>query len=399
VGAKICAVGGDADEVAAQAPVDVGHESVGHRVAALEGPGDPDVGVHDVGGYVPGRELARVAGDLDIPEAVPREVGLEHLRATRGPELIGLAGGPEIVDIQVAVGVEGLTVTQPDRLTAGAVDRQPDPAGEVLPEIDDRGAVLGRGQRNGQEGLGDPDRRTGIGHDGGVVPGPAGDLVPPSGVETGLVPSDGIEPRAPELPHQWVGVEDGAPVRLPRRVGGDRPVRPVAIAKTELGQQLGTVAVVGPAPFGIGAEVPAVPAVAEQHADGVGAGHEHARDVVGLIRDPCPVVGPTRCEDLVAHAGAVQSGFIETACGDVEPGGHEVAGHVELVAEMGDGTEAEADLVDRTRLRRRFEAQDVFVPQDPRAVHGSVPPGPSSKVATSLHADGPPSVQMRTFQK
>jgi hypothetical protein len=73
----------------------------------------------------------------------------------------------------------------------------------------------------------------------------------------------------------------------------------------------------------------------------------------------------SRGQDLVAHPVAVEPGLVEAARGDVQPGEQEVVGHVELVAEVGNGPEPQADLVDRTCLGGRFEAQDLFVPRDP----------------------------------
>src|SRR5450755_4531980 len=100
---------------------------------------------------------------------MPGEVGFEHLGTSRCPELISLAGGPQIVDVEPAVGVEHLTVPDPDGLTSRAVDGEPDPAREVLTEVDDEPPVLDGDDRTRCELLGDAHRRTGIGDNGHLV--------------------------------------------------------------------------------------------------------------------------------------------------------------------------------------------------------------------------------------
>src|ERR1019366_6801580 len=90
---------------------------------------------------------------------------LEDLGASGGRELVGLASGPQVVDVQTAVRIEYLAMANADRLAAFAVDGDPEPPRQVLPEIDDYPSHAHSGQRPRREQFGDVDRRPGIGHD------------------------------------------------------------------------------------------------------------------------------------------------------------------------------------------------------------------------------------------
>src|SRR5215467_5238370 len=98
--------------------------------------------------------------------------------------------------------------------------------------------------------------------------------------------------------------EDGPGCGLPGGVGRDRGRRAVVMYDLELGQPrlVGAVDVAGAA---VEPQPPAVPAVAEPGADGVGTLGQVAGDVVGAVPQAPPVNRPSRAESIVADAHAV----------------------------------------------------------------------------------------------
>jgi hypothetical protein len=77
------------------------------------------------------------------------------------------------------------------------------------------------------------------------------------------------------------------------------------------------------------AEMSPVPPIAEHRTDGVGAGPEQRRDVVGLVLQPAAVRCPAGCEELVADALSVEIDLVEAEGGDVETGGAHAVGNAE----------------------------------------------------------------------
>ena len=109
--------------------------------------------------------------------------------------------------------------------------------------------------------------------------------------------------------------EDRADGGLPRFVGNNAAHGAVVRGDLELRQKLRALAVSLPAEP---CEVAAIPAVAEDHADGVVALRELRRDVIGLEVDPLAVVGPARREDVAADDLAVDFALINSERGDVQ---------------------------------------------------------------------------------
>lgn len=130
------AIGRDAKEIVPLGPVDIGIKPVDISRRALEGPRARRVRTDRTGGYRTRAQLARQARDLRVPEAVDGEARLQDLLPAGGGVRIGLAGCAQVVDVQAAVGVQGLAVTDADVGALRLVDDEPAPARQVLAEID-----------------------------------------------------------------------------------------------------------------------------------------------------------------------------------------------------------------------------------------------------------------------
>ena len=106
----------------------------------VEPAGAPQVGADDDGLDVVGPQVRR-AGDLGVAEAVEGEARLQHLLAAPGQRVgVGRLGGAQRADAELAV-LEHLGVAERDLVARrAAADPQPDPADEVLPEVDERRA-------------------------------------------------------------------------------------------------------------------------------------------------------------------------------------------------------------------------------------------------------------------
>ena len=128
------AVGGDVEEVAFLAPDGVGDELVDARVGAFEPAGAGHGGVDDDRFEVVGGELAGEAGDLGVPEAVEGEGGLEDVLAAGQDEGVGGFGGAQRPGAELVV-FEHLGVPQDDLVTGLAGGAEPDPADQVLAEV------------------------------------------------------------------------------------------------------------------------------------------------------------------------------------------------------------------------------------------------------------------------
>src|SRR5207249_2390163 len=74
-----------------RAPV-VRPDRVQQRVGGFDVPGGGDVGVHDPAGDTAEVRPARIAGELQVAEAVVGEPGLVDLDTGRGAERVGVGG-------------------------------------------------------------------------------------------------------------------------------------------------------------------------------------------------------------------------------------------------------------------------------------------------------------------
>src|SRR5206468_6148926 len=101
-----------------------------------------------------------------------------------------------------------------------------------------------------------------------------------------------------------------AGARLPLRVGDDALDAAVAIPNLELEPEREPLAV--DVALAVEAEVAAVPAVAQHRADRVVAGAQQRCDVVCLVLEPAIVGRPTRREQLVPNALAVEIQLVQT---------------------------------------------------------------------------------------
>src|SRR5919112_4217900 len=140
------AVGGDVAGVAAEAPYRCLVEARDPFVAAGEPAGTSQTGVNDHTGYVIGGELAGVALDPDVLEAVGGETRLEDVPlSARGHDPVHLSGlepagqdreiGCQVVGRDVPSVVKPLAVSEGDFGPRRPEVGQPDPAVDVLTKI------------------------------------------------------------------------------------------------------------------------------------------------------------------------------------------------------------------------------------------------------------------------
>ena len=115
-------------------------------------------------------------------------------------------------------------------------------------------------------------------------------------------------------------------------VGDDALGGAVGVLDLELGQQRQPVAV-DVAPAAAVAQPAAVPAVAQDGADGVAALLQQGGHVEGLVAQAVVVAGPAGRHDVVADHRAVDLGLVQAQRGDVQPRLRDAGPHVELAAQ------------------------------------------------------------------
>ena len=183
-------------------------------------------------------------------------------------------GGAQVVGVQAAVGREHLAVPDPDARPGRPVDLDPQPAGQVLAEVDDVPAVVVGGDAARGDLLGDPDRRPRVGDQRRAVTLANLDRPPVTRAEARHVPAGGLEREVVPLAHQQVRVPDRAGRGLPLPVRDDPLLAAVGQPQYQLGQQFRGGAVVGAGPLGVEAVEAGVPPV----------GQDRAEDVIALVQ-------------------------------------------------------------------------------------------------------------------
>ncbi len=153
---------------------------------------------------------------------------------------------------------------------------------------------------------------------------------PVRGVVTGRRPCAEVLARVDAFAVQNVRVQDRRTVPLPQIVGADAQHRAIGERNLELRQQQWPVAVLLTIRD---TQRAAIPAVSEQHADGVFTAVQQSRDVERLVVDALAVVGPTRCEFDIDRTGAVDFHVIDAERGDIEARTQNGARHLERTAQ------------------------------------------------------------------
>ena len=272
------AVGGDVAGVGAEAPHRGGVQPVDPVVVAAEAPAHGQVGVHDDAGDVVRAERAGVALDPDVLEAVGGEPRVEHVALAAGRDHgVDLAGAerlgqerhrrPQVLHGHVAVRAQRLAVGERDLGARVAEVRQPDPAVDVLAEVDEVHAGTQLGDRDRADLLHRPHRR-GRRADQRVVPALAdGDRLPVRGVVPRRGPALLQQPAVLALSLDQVGGQDVRVGPAPGGVGAEDGGGAVVVLEVQLGEERGLLA-----PLVGGAQDPdlaAVPPVGEQRAEHV----------------------------------------------------------------------------------------------------------------------------------
>ena len=213
-------------------------------------------------------------------------------------------------------------------------DPQPNPADEVLAEVDQDPPVGPAGDRQRFEGVLDRDGRIDLRLERAVGRLHRLDRCPAGAVEAGCIPA--VLPGAgfDDLPHLLVGVPDGAGARRPGVVSRDDGRRPVGMVDLQSGQEgeVGAVAEGADPP-----DVTRVPTIPEHGSDRVGAGVDELGDVVGLVRQALVVVGPAGRQFVPAHPPAVDAGLVDAEGRRVQPSADDgdVGVQREVLAQIG----------------------------------------------------------------
>src|SRR6266700_9094 len=188
---------------------------------AAEGAGRPDVGVGDACDHICRIQVTRITADFCVTESVDGEAGLENLRSATGDELVGLARGAEVLGIEGAATGQRLGMPDADGGARRSVDLDPDPAGQVLAEVDDLASRGVTGHDDRPDLLGDPDGRPGIGDELAGIPAAAAYSAPARGVVARGVPAIRFLPQVLAFAHHEVGVADRSRPPMPLPVGDD----------------------------------------------------------------------------------------------------------------------------------------------------------------------------------
>src|SRR5699024_4499159 len=131
------AVGGYRDEVAAHTPHDVLVQTVHPRVGALEPAGAAHITTNDDGGDCFRIELAGPAAHLRIAKPMEGELRLKYVLTTGADERVRRIGCPKRAHTQLPV-LEHLRMPHRDRVPGWAAHTHPQPAHQVLPEVEHR---------------------------------------------------------------------------------------------------------------------------------------------------------------------------------------------------------------------------------------------------------------------
>ena len=145
-------------------------------------------------------------------------------------------------------------------------------------------------------------------------------------------PSRAVRSGHRTVPRVEVCCQDRARGGQPAGVADDAFFAVVGVEDMQLQQQgqLGAVIVALPAE----AQIAAIPAVAEQGGDDVGAGLQQRCHIVRLILKAMLIGGPAWGQRPVAHTLAVEAGCVNSLAGGIEPGRNWLGAQPKLVAQQ-----------------------------------------------------------------
>ena len=234
-----------------------------------------------------------MVGEARLIFCVPAAAGVIH----------GLLRGAEICGVDVAVGVKRLEKAH-DGLAAArrGLYFEAAPAGEILPKVE-HGFAARRGHQARREGVCDPDSLAARGREHGDILRDGLDRRPRGIVEAGLVPARLLQPRVVGLAVVYLGEQDRTARAFPACVAADNDPAPASVVQNYAAAEGGARAVV--VAVEVVAHLSLVPARAERHAEGVGAGKQLAAYVVYLIKQVFVVGRPAGGEDIAADFSAV----------------------------------------------------------------------------------------------
>ena len=302
----------------------------GRRIADMQ-----TAHVHDFGQPL-GVGFARRHGAVDkhVAEAVVSELRRPALGLRVAAKRIGVArlAAVAAVDLdRVDGGIEQFAGVHPHRLSALALDRQTRHAREVLPHVVEPLAVFGLADLEDGELLHDLHRQRLRGDQLAALRGEE-HLLPRRIVVTGLHPARAFERRVVILAAEDAAVRHRTGRRAPAAVADDHVVRAVGIFDVHLANHHRVA--VGHQQFVVAFARHVVHAVAEHHAQHVGALLQTVGHVEGDVADDLVVVAPRRIEEVVAYLVAVDEELELPQTRDVGHGPFHRFPDVDLAAEL-----------------------------------------------------------------
>ena len=268
--------------------------------------------MHDDSGDVVGRQSVGMSLDPHVLEAVRRVPGLEvfavaaggdhtvDLAERRGPAADGVGGG-EVILGHVAVVIEGFTVHERHVRAVGPEVGEPQPAVDVLTEVDDLTSGIEAHDRNGSEFLH-------AAHGRGRRHCETGEVVIHN---CNRLPGVGFDAPILELTGHEVGGADGPGRRCPLVVAHDDDVADVQF--TEERDRVPVAVALLPE-----AGATSVPPVAQDDLPDVLTHDEEVADVVGLYVQVRSVAREPGRELDVADAMSVEERLVAPVGGRVE---------------------------------------------------------------------------------
>ena len=141
------AVGGHVQEVAPQPPFDVVFQLVDQGIGAVKMPGFPHPGMHHAGGEILRAGFAGPAFQLGVAEALEGEMLHKAFLAIAPADVADLCPGrAQVVEIGVALGVQGFKAAQMRQRALFPTDAEAHPARQVLAEVQHAFALGGAQQ-------------------------------------------------------------------------------------------------------------------------------------------------------------------------------------------------------------------------------------------------------------
>jgi len=287
-----------------------------------------------------GRGLFQAA-HFDVAKAVVGKVRLKHLALGVSAQgvVVRLHGATEHGRVEAAISVQGLGMAQGDTLPGTPTHLETHPTGDILSQVKDIDAALGRVHSLGRHSASDANGRIHLrdqGHGKRTV-----DLsrLPVTVVESRLIPAGQIAASVLGFAIIDVTQTDGAiGGGAPGAIGGDDDRAPIGQIDLQLRAQPGLAAIhAAQTQGGIGlghAHAPGIVAVSEESADRIGPLAQQLCYIVGLVLHALTIVGPFGSKDVVAHAAAVEVHLVEAKGRHVERGAAHRGRENELAAQQ-----------------------------------------------------------------